>query len=67
MDTKKEDTDAKTALRHQQYQCLVSMDLDLALYFRCPYMGQWTWLMTRWKDCSPPSGPSESRRWTPIL
>ena len=47
MDTKKEDTDVRTVLRHQQCQHLVNLDLDLALYLRFSYMGQWTWLMTR--------------------
>ena len=32
----------------------MNLDLDLALYLRCPYMGQWTWLMTRWRDLSQP-------------
>ena len=63
MDTKKEDTDARTT----QCQHLVNLDLDLALYLRCPYMGQWMWLMTRWRDFSRPSGPSQSRRWTSTL
>ena len=27
-------------LRHQHCQHLVNLDLDLALYLRCPYMGQ---------------------------
>ena len=67
MDTKKEDTDVRQCLRHQQCQHLVNLDLDLALYLRCAYMGQWTWRMIRWKDFSRPSGPSQSRRWTPIL
>ena len=67
MDTKKEDTDVKTRLRHKQCQHLVNLDLDLALYLGCPYMGEWTWLMTRWRDFSRPSGPSQLRRWTPTL
>ena len=67
MDTKKEVTDVRTAPEHQQCQHLVNLDVDLALYLRCPYMGQWTWRMTRLKDFSRPSGPSQSRRWTPIL
>ena len=41
--------------------------VDLALYLRSPYMGQWTWRRIRWKDFSRPSGPSQSRRWTPNL
>ena len=41
-------------LRHQQCQRLESLDLDLTLYLRCPYMGQWTWLTTRWRDCNRP-------------
>ena len=52
---------------HQQGQHLVNLDLDLALYLRCPYMGQWTWLIPRWRDFSQPLGPSQSRRWTQIL
>ena len=63
MDTKKEDTDLRTAPEAPA----MNLDLDLALYLRCPYMGQWTWRMIRWKDFSRPSGPSESRRWTPVL
>ena len=42
-------------------------DLELALYLRCPFMGQWMWLITRWRNFSRPSGPSQSRRWTPTL
>ena len=45
-------------------------DLDLenlALYLRCPYMGQWSRLTIRWRDCNWPSGASKSRRWTPTL
>ena len=54
-------------MRHQQGQHLVNLDLDLALYLRCAYMGQWMWLMTRWRDYSRPSGPSQSKRWAPTL
>ena len=54
-------------LRHQPCQRLETLDLDLMLYLRSPYMGQWTWPMTRCRDCNPPLGPSQSRRWTPIL
>ena len=61
MDTKKEDTDVRTAPEAP------ATDLELALYLRCPYMGQWRWLMTRWRDFSRPSEPSQSTRWTPSL
>ena len=47
MDTKKEDTDVKSAPEAPARQHLVNLDLDLALYLRSPYMGQWTWLRTR--------------------
>ena len=64
MDTKKEDTDVKTAPEVPAIQHLVNLDLDLALYLRSPYMGQWTWRRIRWKDSSRPSRASQSRRWT---
>ena len=67
IDTKKEDTDVRRRLRHQQCQHLMNLDLNLALYLRSPYVGQWTWRGIRWKDFSQPSGPSQLRRWTPIL
>ena len=67
MDTKKEDTDVKTAPEALACQHLVNLDLDLALYLQSPYMGQWTWRRIRWKDFSRPSGPSQSRRSTPIM
>ena len=64
MDTRKEDADVKTAPEAWQGQVLVNLDLDLALYLRSPYMGQWKWLRTRWMDSRRPSGPSQSRRWS---
>ena len=67
MDTKKEDTDVKTAPDAPAMPAPGEPDLDSALYVCCPYMGQWTWLMTRWRDFSRPFGPSQSRRWTPTL
>ena len=67
MDTKKEDIDVRTAPEAPAMPHLVNLDLDLALYLWCPYMGQWTWLMTRWRDFSRPSGPSQLRGWTPTL
>ena len=67
METKKEDTDARTAPEAPARPAPGEPDLDLVLYLRCPYMGQWMCLMTCWRDFSWPSGPSQSRRWTPTL
>ena len=62
MDTRREDADVKTAPEAPAGQHLVNLDLDLALYLRSPYMGQWTWLRTLWMDSGRPSGHSQSRR-----
>ena len=67
MDTKKEDTDVRTAPEAPAMPAPGNLNPDLALHLRCPYMGQWTWRMIRWKDFSRPSGPSQSKGWTPIL
>ena len=66
-DAHKERGHPRQRLRHQQRQHLVNLDLHSALYLRSPYIGQWTWRRTRLKDCSQPSGPSQSRRWSLIL
>ena len=71
MDTK-EDTDVKTAPEAPAMPAPVvsgpgELLQNLALYLGCPYMGQWTWLTIRWRDCNQPSGPCQSRRWTPTL
>ena len=64
MDTKKEDTDVRTA---PEAPAMPAPGEPGPSAGPSPYMGQWTWRMILWKDFSRPSGASQSRRWTPIL
>ena len=67
MDTKKEDTDVRTAPEALAVPAPDEPGPGPNAVPSVPLHGPGTWRMIRWKDFSRPSRPSQSRRWTPIL
>ena len=67
MDTKKEDTDVKTAPEAPAMPAPGEPGPGPNAVPSVPLHGRVDVADDRWKDFRRPSGPSESRRWTPIL
>ena len=62
MDKKKEDTDAKTAPEAPAMPAPGEPGPGPDAVPSVPLHGPVDVLMTRWRDCNQPSGPSQSRR-----
>ena len=67
MDTKKEDTDVKTAPEAPAMPAPGELGPGPSAVPSKPLHGPVDVAEDGWKDFSCPSGPSQSRRWTPIL